>query len=63
MYIFSVASASRRCYNEAIQLAFKGGYFAAVINIALAILGISVLFLTLYSYLYLTISSSLKVCF
>ena len=34
-----VASAARNCYNNALQIAFKGGYFAAVINVALAILG------------------------
>jgi len=56
-----VASAARRCYNESIQVAFRGGYFAAVINIALAIFGISTLFLILYCYLYFTISTQLKV--
>ena len=56
-----VASAARRCYNESIQIAFKGGYFAALINIALAIFGISSLFLILYTYLYFTISSPLRV--
>jgi Na+/H+-translocating membrane pyrophosphatase len=34
-----VASAARNCYNNAIQIAFQGGYFAAVINVALAVLG------------------------
>lgn len=57
---FRVASSARRCYNEAIQIAFKGGYFCALINIALAIFGISTLFLSLYVYLYLTISNTLK---
>ena len=33
------AIAARNCYNNALQIAFKGGYFAAVINVALAILG------------------------
>lgn len=39
-----VASAAQRCYNESLKIAFKGGYFAAVINIALAILGVSLMF-------------------
>ena len=34
-----VASAARNCYNTSIKIAFQGGYFAAVINVALAILG------------------------
>lgn len=55
-----VTSAARRCYNESIQIAFKGGYFGAVINIALAIFGISLLFMILYTYLFFTISSPLK---
>lgn len=38
-------SAASRCYNEAINVAFKGGYFGAAINVALAIFGISFLFL------------------
>ena len=46
-----MASASRKCYNEALQIAFKGGYFAALINIVLAILGIASLFLILICYL------------
>jgi K(+)-stimulated pyrophosphate-energized sodium pump len=50
-----VASAARTCYNRAMQIAFRGGYFAAVINIALAIFGISVLFIVVYGYFYLTI--------
>jgi len=46
-----VAAAATRCYNTAIQLAFKGGYFAAVINVALAIIGVSSLYLILYTYM------------
>ncbi|CAD8185552.1 unnamed protein product [Paramecium pentaurelia] len=55
-----VASAARTCYNKAIQLSFRGGYFAAVINIALAIFGISVLFLVIYFYCYITITDQQK---
>ena len=36
-----VTSAARRCYNEALQLCFRGGAFGAIINVALAIFGIS----------------------
>ncbi|KAL4469330.1 hypothetical protein ABPG72_005966 [Tetrahymena utriculariae] len=43
-------SAASRCYDEAIGIAFKGGYFAAAINVALAILGISTIFLMEYFY-------------
>lgn len=46
-----VASAAGRCYNEALNIAFRGGYFAAIINIALAIFGINALFLVIYFYL------------
>ena len=42
-----VASACRECYNDALQIAFRGGYFAAVINVALALCGISSLFIIL----------------
>lgn len=53
-----VASAARRCYNDAMKIAFRGGYFAAVINIALALLGISTLFLVFL--MFLTINSNGK---
>lgn len=46
-----VASASRYCYNQALSIAFKGGYFAAVINVALAIFGVSVLFFLILIFL------------
>ena len=55
-----VASAARRCYNQSIQIAFRGGYFAAVINIALAIFGISFLFISLYTYYYFTTNNASK---
>ena len=45
------AAAAKRDYNACIRIAFLGGYFAALINIALAILGIGFLFLTCYIYL------------
>eukprot|EP00929_Paragymnodinium_shiwhaense_P063229 TRINITY_DN315_c8_g1_i1.p1 TRINITY_DN315_c8_g1~~TRINITY_DN315_c8_g1_i1.p1 ORF type:complete len:849 (-),score=164.79 TRINITY_DN315_c8_g1_i1:63-2609(-) len=35
------ANAARRCYNDAIQLCFRGGAFCAVINVALVVSGIS----------------------
>lgn len=61
LWIYRVASAARSCYNSAIQIAFRGGYFAALINIALAIFGISLLFIVLYVYLYFTLPNKLKV--
>ena len=46
-----VSQAARESYNTALQLAFAGGYFGAAINIALAIMGVSGLFIIFYSYL------------
>lgn len=48
-----VAAAARNDYNEALQICFRGGAFAAIINVALAILGISFLFLCLSFHFYL----------
>lgn len=50
-----VASAATRCYNTAIVASFKGGYFAAAINVALAIFGISFMHLMLHFYMGFTI--------
>lgn len=36
-----VAAAARRCYNEALQLCFRGGAFSSIINVALAVGGIA----------------------
>ena len=36
-----VASAARECYNRAMQLCFRAGAFASLINVALAICGLS----------------------
>merc|ERR1719183_150636 len=49
-----VAAASKRCYNDAMQICFRGGAFAAIINVALAIFGISSLFLCFELYFYLS---------
>jgi Na+/H+-translocating membrane pyrophosphatase len=43
-----VAAASRKCYDSAIKICFRGGAFAAIINVALALFGISSLYLALY---------------
>lgn len=40
-----VAAAARKCYNEALQICFRGGAFSAIINVALAIFGISFMYL------------------
>ena len=45
------ASACKRCYNDSIRIAFYGGYFGAIINISLALLGIGLLFMMCYFYL------------
>lgn len=49
-----VAAACRNDYNSALQTCFRGGAFAAIINVALALFGISLLFLmmSLHFYLY-----------
>lgn len=49
--LFRVAQAATSSYNRSLQLAFAGGYFGAAINIALAILGVSSLFIAFYFYL------------
>lgn len=42
-----VASAARRCYNDALQLCFRGGAFSSILNVALAVGGISLTVLLL----------------
>lgn len=53
-----VASAARNDYNKALQICFRGGAFAAIINVALAIFGISFLFLILSFHFYLNAKST-----
>jgi Na+/H+-translocating membrane pyrophosphatase len=48
-----VAAAARKCYNQAIQICFRGGAFAAIINVALAIFGISSLYLGFEFYFWM----------
>jgi inorganic pyrophosphatase len=48
-----VAAACRNDYNAALQICFRGGAFAAIINVALAIFGISILYLGLSLHFYL----------
>lgn len=48
-----VAAAAKKCYNDAIQICFRGGAFAAIINVALAIFGISSLYLLFEFYFYI----------
>lgn len=45
-----VAAASKKCYNDAIVICFRGGAFAAIINVALAIFGVSSLFMCFEFY-------------
>ena len=42
-----VAAAARKCYNDSLQICFRGGAFSAIMNVALAIFGISTLYLIL----------------
>lgn len=48
-----VAAAARKCYNEALQICFRGGAFSAIINVALAIFGISVMYLMMSFIFYI----------
>lgn len=48
-----VAAAARKCYNEALQICFRGGAFSAIINVALAIFGISVMYLIMSFVFYI----------
>lgn len=48
-----VAAAARKCYNESLQICFRGGAFSAIINVALAIFGISSLYLFLSFVFYM----------
>ena len=48
-----VAAAAKKDYNDAIQICFRGGAFAAIINVALAIFGISSLYLLFEFYFYI----------
>ena len=56
-----VAAASRNDYNAALQICFRGGAFAAIINVALAIFGISFLYLCLTLHLYSTQRTSSQI--
>ena len=48
-----VAAAARVCYNSAMQICFRGGAYSAIMNVALAIGGISSLYLFLSFTFYL----------
>lgn len=48
-----VAAAARNDYNAALQICFRGGAFAAIINVALAIFGISLLYMLTSFWFYL----------
>lgn len=47
-----VAAAAGTDYNKALQICFRGGAFAAIINVALAIFGISSLYLAMSFHFY-----------
>jgi H+-translocating diphosphatase len=48
-----VAAAARKCYNDSIQICFRGGAFSAIINVALAIFGISFMYLCMSFIFYM----------
>ncbi|CAN0002293.1 unnamed protein product, partial [Hapterophycus canaliculatus] len=45
-----VASAARRSYGEALVICFRGGSFSAVLDITLCVAGVTLLYVTLYSW-------------
>ena len=50
-----VAAAARKCYDDSMKICFRGGAFGAIINVALALAGISSQYLVLYFFFYLSI--------
>lgn len=56
-----VAAASRKCYDSAMKICFRGGAFAAIINVALALVGISAQYLLLYFFMWIHIPSEKSV--
>lgn len=55
-----VAAAAGRDYNEALQICFRGGAFSAIINVALAIFGISSLYLIMSFIFYVNAPQGVK---
>lgn len=53
-----VAASARKCYNEALQICFRGGAFSAIINVALAIFGISSMYLFMSFVFYINAPAS-----
>lgn len=53
-----VAASASKDYNEALQICFRGGAFSAIMNVALAIAGISSLYLFLSFVFYLNMPDS-----
>lgn len=58
-----VSSAATRCYNEALTICFNGGLVGAILNIALAIWGITFLFLMIYFTMNLFDQNSVEIPF
>lgn len=48
-----VATAAMKCYNEALTTCFDGGLFASIINVSLALFGISFNYLLIYFIMYI----------
>lgn len=49
-----VAACAMRCYNEALITCFDGGLFASIVNISLALLGISLNYIIVYFFIFIT---------
>lgn len=45
-----MASAARRSYGEALVICFRGGAFSAVLDITLCVAGVTLLYVTLYTW-------------
>ena len=56
-----VASATRKCYDNAMKICFRGGEFGAIINVALALAGISTQYLILYFFFYCSLPAGKEV--
>jgi len=56
-----VAAAARKCYDTSMKICFRGGAFAAIINVSLALFGISFLYLVLYFFFYIHLPADTEI--
>eukprot|EP00357_Protocruzia_adherens_P016193 CAMPEP_0115031626 /NCGR_PEP_ID=MMETSP0216-20121206/38652_1 /TAXON_ID=223996 /ORGANISM="Protocruzia adherens, Strain Boccale" /LENGTH=752 /DNA_ID=CAMNT_0002409325 /DNA_START=192 /DNA_END=2450 /DNA_ORIENTATION=+ len=48
-----VAAAALKCYDDALRICFRGGAFAAIINVALAVFGVSSLYICIDNWFWM----------